>query len=270
MHPVFVLGGLEIYAYALFTWLGAASACILALPGLKRAGMTAMQRWGVLILMCICFLVGARLWNVAVNPANYLGSFKWYTLKLAGLSLYGGLIGAVAALILFAKACRIRVLPIMDAMVVPGSAAFCIARIGCFLNGCCGGKATNSSFGVLFPDHNASEQTFSGMLSFLNNRPVHPTQLYELAGALIGIPLAILLAKKLRLREGARFLIYGAWFCLMRLAVLPFRSLGYGELVTKVIYPALYLLLAALCVVLLIAREQKKPAAEKDRGGPEE
>lgn len=254
MHPVFVLGGLEIYAYALFTWLGAASACILALPGLKRAGMTAMQRCVVLMLMCICFLVGARLWNVAVNPANYLGAFKWYTLKLAGFSLYGGLTGAVAALILFVKVCRIRILPILDAMVVPGSAAFCIARIGCFLNGCCGGKATNSPFGVLFPDHNTGEQTFSGMLSFLNNRPVHPTQLYELAGALIGIPLAILLAKKLKLREGARFLIYGAWFCLMRLAVLPFRSLGYGELVTKVIYPALYLLLAALCVFLLIRR----------------
>ena len=70
MHPVFLLGGLEIYAYALFTWLGAGSACILAMPGLKRAGMSAMQRWGVLILMCICFLVGARLWNVAVNPVN--------------------------------------------------------------------------------------------------------------------------------------------------------------------------------------------------------
>ena len=158
MHPVFLLGGLEIYAYALFTWLGAGSACILAMPGLKRAGMSAMQRWGVLILMCICFLVGARLWNVAVNPVNYMGEFKWYTLKLAGLSLYGGLISAVAALILFVKVCRLRIFPILDAMVVPGSVAFCFARIGCFLNGCCGGKATNSSFGVLFPDYNAGEQ----------------------------------------------------------------------------------------------------------------
>jgi hypothetical protein len=40
----------------------------------------------------------------------------------------------------------------------------------------------------------------------------------------------------------------------MRLVVLPFRSLGYGELFTKVICPALYLLLAALCVFLLIRR----------------
>ena len=40
MHPVFLLGGLELHAYALFTAAGAVAACLLALPALKRAGMT--------------------------------------------------------------------------------------------------------------------------------------------------------------------------------------------------------------------------------------
>jgi phosphatidylglycerol:prolipoprotein diacylglycerol transferase len=247
MHPVFVLGGLEIYAYALFTWLGAASACILALPGLKRAGMTAMQRCVVLMLMCICFLVGARLWNVAVNPVNYLGAFKWYTLKLAGFSLYGGLTGAVAALILFVKVCRIRILPILDAMVVPGSAAFCIARIGCFLNGCCGGIATNGPFGVVFPQNEPSGPALPGLLSFVNSRPVHPTQLYELAGAAAGLLAVVLICRKYDLPSGSRFLFYAAVFSGVRLLVLPFRSLPYTETVRNVLYPGLYLAIIFAC-----------------------
>ena len=261
MHPVFLLGGLEIHAYALFTWLGAGSACILAMPGLKRAGMSAMQRWGVLILMCNCFLVGARLWNIAVNPVNYMGEFKWYTLKLAGLSLYGGLIGAVAALILFVKVCRLRIFPILDTMVVPGSVAFCFARIGCFLNGCCGGKATNSSFGVLFPDYNAGEQSFSGMLSFLNNRPVHPTQLYELAGAAIGLLLVLLICRKLQAEPGSRFMLYAAVFSAVRLLVLPLRALSYPGVIKDVLYPILYLTIIIIGTAWTVRRNRFAGAA---------
>ena len=95
MCPILPLGETGIHAYALFTWLGAAAACILALPALRHAGMSALQAWTALLLMCASFLAGARLWNLAVNPGNFLGQTKWYTLKLVGLSLYGGLIASV-------------------------------------------------------------------------------------------------------------------------------------------------------------------------------
>jgi phosphatidylglycerol:prolipoprotein diacylglycerol transferase len=158
MCPILPLGETGIHAYALFTWFGAAAACILALPALRRAGMTALQAWTALLLMCASFLVGARLWNVAVNPGNFLGQTKWYTLKLAGLSLYGGLIASAVALVLFTKGRKIGVLPVLDAMAAPGGIAFCFARLGCFLNGCCGGIATNGPFGVVFPDHSGGGQ----------------------------------------------------------------------------------------------------------------
>ena len=261
MHPVFLLGGLELHAYALFTAAGAVAACLLALPALKRAGMTAGQSAAALLLMCVSFLLGARLWNVAVNPANYLGSLQWYTLKLAGLSLYGGLIGAVAALILFVKVCRLRIFPILDAMVVPGSVAFCFARIGCFLNGCCGGKATNSSFGVLFPDYNAGEQSFSSMLSFLNNRPVHPTQLYELAGAAIGLLLVLLICRKLQAEPGSRFMLYAAVFSAVRLLVLPLRALSYPGVIKDVLYPILYLTIIIIGTAWTVRRNRFAGAA---------
>lgn len=261
MCPNLPFGGFEIHAYALFTWVGALAACLLALPALKRAGMTASQSWTSLFLMCVSFLVCARLWNVAVNPANYLGSFTWYTPKLAGLSLYGGLIGAAAALILFAKARRIRILPVLDAMVVPGGVAFCLARVGCFLNGCCSGKATSSPFGVLFPNHNPSEQIFSPLLPFLKNQPVHPTQLYELAGAAIGLLAVLLFCRKLQAEPGSRFMLYAAVFSAVRLLVLPYRALSYPGVIKDVLYPILYLAIIVIGMAWTVRRNRFAGAA---------
>lgn len=251
MHPVFTLGGMEIHAYALFTWIGAAAAFLLALPALKRFGMTAAQAAAALLLMCACFLAGARLWNVAVNPDNFLGSLKWYTLKLAGLSLYGGLFAATAALALYAKAKRVEILRGLDAMTVPGGVAFCFARLGCFLNGCCSGIATNGPFGVVFPGNALPEGSLPGLLSFVNSRPVHPTQLYELAGAAIGLAGAVWLSRKRFPQPGARFFLYAAFFSAARLLVLPLRVLPYPAVISNIFYPGLYLAIILFCAAKL-------------------
>lgn len=258
MCPVFSLGGVELHAYALFTAAGAVAACLLALPALKRAGMTAGQSAAALLLMCVSFLLGARLWNVAVNPANYLGSLQWYTPKLAGLSLYGGVIGAAAALGLAAKAWKIPLLPLLDGMVIPGGVAFCLARVGCFLNGCCGGKATGGPFGVVFP---GNEEALPGPLSFLSSRPVHPTQLYELAGAAIGLLAVLLICSRIRAVPGSRWLLYLSFFSGVRLAVLPFRALPYPGVVKEAVYPLLYAGLMVFGVVWTVRRNRRGAAS---------
>ena len=236
MCPILPLGETGIHAYALFTWLGAAAACILALPALRHAGMSALQAWTALLLMYASFLAGARLWNLAVNPGNFLGQTKWYTLKLVGLSLYGGLIASVVALVLFTKSRK-----------MPGGVAFCFARLGCFLNGCCGGIATNGPFGVVFLQSEPSGPALPGLLSFVNDRPVHPTQLYELAGAAAGLLAVVLICRKYDLPSGSRFLFYAAVFSGVRLLVLPLRALPYTETVRNVLYPGLYLVIILAC-----------------------
>ena len=254
MHQTFEVFGLTLKAYSVMAWIAALAAAVLVWPSLRRAGLSPLRALALLLGMCAAFLVGARLWNVAVSPGNYKGSLKWWSLRMAGLSLYGGLLGA--AIVLFAlMLSRHKSVPlVLDGFVLPVGAAFCLARVGCFLNGCCAGKETDGPFGVVFPSQTKTVQL--GLLgTYTIEKTVHPTQLYELAGALIGVPLAMLLAKKLRLREGARFLIYGIWFSAVRLAVLPLRELSYGETVTKTVYPAIYLALIALGIVLLAVRE---------------
>ena len=241
--------GLTVGSYFLMAVIAALVFVAMSWRPLRRCGFT---RKGVLLLlfvMCIAFLAGARLWNVAVNPGAYGETKHWYTLRLTGLSMYGGILGAFAVLLCFSKIRHIKTGALLDAITVPSAVAFCIARIGCFLNGCCSGKRTDLPWGVVFP---LPIDDFVLSLISIERYPVHPTQIYELLLALIGIPLCILLVKKCRAGKGGLFFIYGAWFSAMRLAVLPLRSLNYPDVVKKIIYPAIYLILVAAGIFLFV------------------
>ncbi len=258
MHPEFAFFGLTLKAYSLFACLAAVIGAVLVWPALRRAGLSRLRCVALLVGMCAAFLIGARLWNVVVNPNNFTGSLHWFTPRMAGMSLYGGIFGAMAVLVAVLRVMRRNAWRMLDSFVVPAAAAFCISRVGCFLNGCCRGVATDSFLGVTFP----GETVKLGPLGmFSTARPVHPTQLYELFGAALGLPVCILLAKRWKLSDGGLFLLYGVWFCLMRLAVLPLRSLSYPAVVRNVIYPALYLALSALGIALLLWQQKKADSA---------
>jgi len=255
MHPIFRIFGCELSAYLLFTILAAASAAALTLPALRRVGLSTKRTAGLLTVMCAAFLVGARLWNAAVNPGNYLGTLQWYSFRLAGLSLYGGVSGAGLALIAALHLWKLPIFPALDAMTVPGGVSFCIVRIGCFCNGCCAGRATHSPLGVVFPVREASRQALQDVMPFLTPvQTVHPTQIYELVGAAVGLPIIIYICRRFHLREGALFLLYGAWFSAVRLAVLPLRALTYPEAVKTVFYPLVYLGTIVFAIALTLYR----------------
>jgi len=249
--------GLTVSSYFLMAVIAALVFAALSWRPLRRCGFTRKGILLLLFLMCIAFLVGARLWNVAVNPGAYGKSRYWYTLRLVGLSMYGGILGAFAVLFVASKIKHIQTGSLLDAITVPSAIAFCIARVGCFLNGCCYGKKTDLPWGVSFPLRN---ERFISTLVPIHRTPVHPTQLYELALALIGIPLCLWLVKKCRAGTGGLFYIYGAWFSTMRLVVLPFRSLNYPDVVKNVVYPAIYFVLIIVGVLLFVRACRKKDA----------
>ena len=259
MLPEFTLLGHTFVSYDVFAILGAAAGACLSWRPLRRAGFS---RWGCALLlaaMCLGFLVGARLWNVAVAPGNFGGSLRWDSLRLAGLSLYGGIFGLALVLIAAFAVKKRPILPALDTLVLPTAAAFCLSRVGCFLNGCCAGIKTDLPWGVTFPGD--AQVTFLGF-TFGAPESVHPTQLYELALAAAGVPLAHWLAKRLRLPPGGRFLLYGVWTSAMRLAVLPLRSLHYRAGVAETLYPILYgaLIAAGIAGTMILKRKKAEDA----------
>jgi phosphatidylglycerol:prolipoprotein diacylglycerol transferase len=78
-----------------------------------------------------------------------------------------------------------------------------IARFGCFLNGCCGGKPSGLPWAVTFPGSTMS---------------VHPTQLYELALDLALFAFLLWIRKRLK-HDWDLFLLSLAGYALIRFAM---------------------------------------------------
>lgn len=275
MQPELVLNlfgaEVQIRAYTLFTILGALTGTALALPLLKKAGLSARRALGLLTLLAGAFLVGARLFNYLINPAAYGGALKLYSLRLAGFSLYGGIIAILAVILLWTYLARVNVWPLLDALVLPGALAFALARVGCYLNGCCVGKAAAGSFlGANFPLTEQGQELVREILPFLGESittvSLYPTQLFELALALLGLFPVLWFYFQRRWPAGAAFLLYSVWFSALRLLVLPWRSLSYPGAVTGIFYPLFYsgLILGGLYLLKKLLKDDKLGGAERD------
>ncbi len=124
-------------------------------------------------------IIGARLAFVAfhwsdfasdplkiINPFGANGQFG-----IAGMNLYGGIILAVIVGLWYMHRRKMAMFDYADAIVVALAFGKFIARIGCFLNGCCFGKPTDSFLGVVFPADSPAGWAFP-------ETAIHPTQLY--------------------------------------------------------------------------------------------
>lgn len=198
--------------------------------------------------------------NLATNtchpPRDCLAALKFWQ---GGLTFYGGLLLAIPGGIWFARRKGLdigRVADIAASCIMLGLAA---GRVGCFLNGCCYGVATGSWAGVHFPGHLG---------------PVHPTQLYEVAGALL-LAAALYVAMRRRGQAAARD-PRGALFGWMLIGYGVLRGLleiyradprgGLGPLSTSQII-SIPLVVIGL-VVIARARRRRAAAAEPARDQP--
>ncbi len=251
---------IDLHAYSLFAALAAAAGAVSALVILRRERLGYLRSLLLLAAMATGFFLGARLWNWAVNPGNYAGGLTPFSFRLAGFSLYGGIVGAFAALFAMSFVFRRGLWPLLDTFVLPTAAAFALARVGCFLNGCCGGRLTQGWLGVRFPHESVEPVLTIQTLPFFGNvdvdldLPQYPTQLMELVLALLGLAPALWLYFRGKVPAGVPFLVYGIWFTAMRWGVLYFRALTYPEYVVHIIYPLIYAVLIVCGIVLLIQK----------------
>jgi phosphatidylglycerol---prolipoprotein diacylglyceryl transferase len=177
----------------------------------------------------------------------------------AGLVWYGGAFGAAILVLWVIRRRRLPILPVADA-VLPGVAiGYAVGRIGCFLVGDDYGRPTDSAVGVIFPQGlpPATAGTFRheyGMempaaLADDALVPVHPTQLYETAMALVIWAVGLVMLRR-GARPGATALVVGALLAVERFVVEFFRAKDdrfFGDLtLAQLISLALLALVAAL------------------------
>ncbi|KPJ48915.1 MAG: hypothetical protein AMJ41_03960 [candidate division Zixibacteria bacterium DG_27] len=167
--------------------------------------------------------MGSRLFYVIYHVEEFQGN--WWDIfnplqgdgkfGMGGLSMMGGVVLSVLGGIAFLSWRRAKLWRIADMVAPTFALGVGITRIGCFLNGCCFGKPTNSSLGVVFP-----ADSFAGYV--FPHQHIWPAQLFASAMGFLIFALLLLSERKKRF-EGQIFLLMVVFYSLGRFVIDFFR-----------------------------------------------
>lgn len=211
MYPIlFRLGSVTIYSYGFMLALAFIAGTVLAYFEAKRRGLNPDITYDIALLALVGGIVGARLFYVLAHWKDFAAKpLTVITLWQGGLVFYGGLLGGIAAVLIYVWLKKLNPWTVAD-MAAPSLAlGSAIGRIGCFLNGCCFGKPTRLFLGIVFPN--------------LDNLPRHPTQLYDAFYNLVIFGVLWAFRKKIK-RQGTVFWFYLMLYGLFRFVVEFFRT----------------------------------------------
>jgi phosphatidylglycerol---prolipoprotein diacylglyceryl transferase len=188
--------GLNIYSYPAMLYVGLLAGVFAGAWVAQRSGMSADRFAIAVTVLLIPALAGSRLYFVLTRWELYRHDpARIWRRTEGGMAMYGGFILAVPLSIPLLRLLGLPFAGFWDAAALTILLGMAFTRIGCFLNGCCGGRPSDAWFALSLPDHHGHWQ-----------RRI-PTQLMEMAFALalFGVALA--------LRNVAPF--PGAIFCLV-------------------------------------------------------
>jgi phosphatidylglycerol:prolipoprotein diacylglycerol transferase len=188
--------GTNIYSYPAMLYAGLLAGVFVGAWAAQRSGMSADRFAIAVTLLLIPALAGSRLYFVLTRWDLYRHEpARIWRRTEGGMAMYGGFILAVPLSIPLLRLLGLPFAGFWDAAALTILLGMAFTRIGCFLNGCCGGRPSEAWFALSLPDHHG------------NWRRRIPTQLMEMAFALL------LFGAALVLRDAAPF--PGATFCLV-------------------------------------------------------
>jgi phosphatidylglycerol:prolipoprotein diacylglycerol transferase len=191
------LGPLALTPVEVFAFLGVLLVAWVSRRRMAELGVRGGTLWDLALAALVGGSIGARLfyflplWVRGLEPgANLVGAWS------EGSGFFGGLLGGSAAVALVARLKGLPAAGVLDAAAAPLPLGFAVGKVGCFLAGCCYGRPCEGFPGVRFAPGSLAGDA----------RAVHPTQLYELALAVLLFGILSRLARRPH-RPGS---VYGA------------------------------------------------------------
>ncbi len=174
MYPVALqIGSLAIRWYGVMAAIGFLTAAWILERNRKYAGMNKDQCANVLLLSLLFGILGARIFYVVQFFDNFKHDLnRIWRIDQGGLVFYGGFLLALLAVVIYTQTRKLDTMRVLDALSPALAAAHGFGRIGCFLNGCCFGRATDAFWGITPPPE-------SELAMQTGNLPLHPVQLLE-------------------------------------------------------------------------------------------
>jgi phosphatidylglycerol---prolipoprotein diacylglyceryl transferase len=212
MHPIlFHFGSITVYTYGVLVATGVVLSLLYVRRQAPRAGLDPEKTWNMGIYAILIALLLAKVWLV-FSDWNYYMAHPREILSVAtfqsGGTFYGGVVGAILTIVLYAHFQKMPLLSVMDTFAAALPLGHAIGRLGCFAAGCCYGKPTAVPWGVTFTNPTAAQIAGTPL-----GVDLHPTQLYESGAEFLNFLILVWLGGRQRFKGqllGTYFLLYGA------------------------------------------------------------
>ncbi len=220
MRPIlFQLGSFPLRSYGLLMALAFMVGIWIARRRAAKSGYDPDVIIDLSVIVILVSILGARLAYVFVRWEYYqhdiLGVFRIWE---GGLALYGGMVAGALVGLWFFRRRGIDMWAGADLVAPSLAMGITIGRIGCFLNGCCYGKACEQPWGVVFSENSIAGMRYPGI-------HLHPTQLYESFLGLV-VFFVLLAADRRKPFEGFLLWLFVILLSVSRFLIDPVRQYG--------------------------------------------
>lgn len=177
MLPFLSIFGRQIPMYGLLIMAGCALGVTFAVYARRNAGIPKQDIFFAACYAGVGAFLGAKLLYLAITlpwllmERVALTPSLLYELFAYGFVFYGGALGGLGAIFLYARKYKLAYLPLVETLIPPVPLLHAFGRLGCFCAGCCYGIIAQPPWGVYF---RADSVALQGV-------PLLPTQLYEAA-----------------------------------------------------------------------------------------
>jgi phosphatidylglycerol---prolipoprotein diacylglyceryl transferase len=256
VHPIaFQLGSLTIHSYGVMLALGFFAGLWTATCRARQANISPDAVADATLWLMVGSIIGARFVYVTTYWKQEFADqplSEIFMVQHGGLVFYGGLLGAMAACMIYFRWKKMPVWKMADVLAPSIALGSVFGRIGCLLNGCCYGRECSLPWAIHFP---VGHET--------HGFGVHPTEIYD---ALLNLILYLALAWLFRRKkfDGQIFAAYLMGYAIFRSIVEAFRGDYpadhiHGGILTSAQLLSVPIFLAGLALTIFLSR--KKSAA---------
>lgn len=195
-----IWGPFSIYSYGLAIALGLLAFLYLSLKHPWRIQLISKEKYlETVCLSLVVGLCGARLLFIISSWHRFETWSEILSFWSGGLSMMGGIIALIIFLPFYLKKINVPMLPFLDLAALFAPLLHAIARLGCFMAGCCYGKITTLPWAITYTDTQSEAPL---------HIPLHPAQLYTAALFLATFLFFYYFLQKKVTHPGQLFMVY--------------------------------------------------------------
>lgn len=191
--------GLRVHSYGLMIFSACAAALAMAVWRSRREKVEPGAVYELASWLFLGGIIGARLFFFIQHPEAFRQFDDLFRTWEGGNVFYGCIAGGLIGSCLYWLRRPFPFLRMCDVAAPSVAIGAAVGRIGCFLNGCCHGSVCDLPWAIRFPygSHAWVRQLNDGLIKAgeTASLPVHPTQLYSSAAALVVLGLLLAYAR---------------------------------------------------------------------------